>query len=39
MKTAQEIVNNLITDNMVPLKVRCVIFGDNQFMSKHTFDI
>ncbi len=41
MKTAQKIVNNLINENIFPLKIssRYVIFGDNQFMSKHTFHI
>ncbi len=38
MKTAQKIVNNLINKNTF-LKTRCVIFGDNQIMSKHIFHI
>ncbi len=43
MKTAQKIVNNLINENIFPLKFnssikrRWVIFEDNQFMSKHSF--
>ncbi len=42
MKTAQRIVNNLININIFLLNVSLlihVIFGDNQFMSKHTFHI
>ncbi len=34
MKTTPKIVNNLIIENIFPLKV-----SDNQFMSKHTFYI
>ncbi len=44
MKTAQEIVRNLINEYISLIgrqfiKTRCVIFGDNQYMSKHTFNI
>ncbi len=45
MKTAKKIVNNLINENMESLKGKLiktrwvVIFGDNQFLSKHTFQI
>ncbi len=42
MTIVQKIVNNLINTNIFPLrgqliKTGWVIFGDNQFMSKHTF--
>ncbi len=38
MKTAQKIVNNLIMKMFGQLiKTRCVIFEDNQFMSKYSF--
>ncbi len=47
MKTVEKIVNNLLNENIFALnsvkgqliKKICVIFGDNQFMSKHTFHI
>ncbi len=38
LKIAQKIDNNLINENML-IKTRYVIFGDNQFMSKHTLHI
>ncbi len=41
MTNAQKIVNNLINENIFSFKVsslkRCVIFGDNYYLSKHTF--
>ncbi len=42
MKTVQKIVDNLINENIFPLKLiktRRVIFRDNQFMSKYTFHL
>ncbi len=47
MKTDQKIVNNLINENISPLRVslahliktRWVIFDDKQFISQHTFNI
>ncbi len=43
MNTAQKIINNLINENIFPfnkgqLKDK-MIFGDDQFISKHTFHI
>ncbi len=40
MKTAQKIVHNWIYESIFSVKVNSyVIFGDNQFMPKHTFHI
>ncbi len=39
MNTAKKIINNLINENMKKygqfIKTRCVMFGNNQFISKH----
>ncbi len=42
MNSAEKIDNNLISENIFSLKfsyLRQVIFGDNKFISKHTFNI
>ncbi len=37
MKTALQMVNDVINENIFHIKSIYVMFGDKQFMSKHTF--